>query len=396
MPNTEVLVVGTPTSCRAAVSARLQDHHVAHAEASDVRVTSSPALTAESSRDWMLAQLTAAAAPQDQRVLLCVSGPLTYAAWCHATTPETMIHACAAWNDEHRMLLHAALGAGRPVLVVRSEALETDAAGTLARAAAFAGLPPLTRDGGALHPTPPPYTLTAPLARAAMRALAASEIASLLGYDVALPPLPTPRTAGERHILAAWVEDELTLARDATLMGEMPIAVETLKLLLDYFGTEFDTLGLDLTYEGLAITLTDILLSVELPGPAAIIAQGLVANRPESLEGHRLLLLAALGASDIDGAMAAATRFLRLAVAEENEDTSHAPDLVRLLHHAQPDNPATPAFIEALAAHRPMAAAVEMPLAAAPPDRRPPHSSFALGLLAAARGRVEDGVKVLE
>lgn len=395
MPYTDVLIVGTPSSTRASLHARLLAHQLAYAEGSGVRLLSAATASTSAALEWLRTALAAAPAASTRRIVLCISGPLTHAAWCHATLPEAVAHACQSWDTDARALLTLAVASGQPLLVVRAEDDARDPDATLARAAAFTGMPVLQAAGGSASDAPA-TTVSPRAARAAMRSLALSDMPALLGYDIALPPLPAALTPEQTRLLAAWAEDELTIARDAAVDGDAATAVEALKTLFDYFGPAFDALGLDLDYEGLAITLTDILLSVELPGPAATIAGTLLAQRPRSLEGQRLHMLAALASFDTDGALRAATQYLRVAAEADDESTAHAPDLVRLLHRAHPDDAAVPEFFAALAIHRPMAGALQAMLSAAPEERRAPHAYAALGLLAAARGDLAGGIAVLE
>ncbi len=395
MPSLDVLVIGTPSSGRAALSAALLDHARASGQAASCRILTQSSLAAAEALPWIQARLAEAAETEALvRLIVCTSGPVPDAAWRQATTPADVAQAVTAWSEDVRTLLALGVAAQCPLLVLRAEEMAAEPAMVLARAAAFADLPaPSTTATLALAPVAPP---TIRAARAAMRTLAASDLPWILGYDVALPPLPATRDAALTRELAAWAGEELAAARDAALLHDVPVAVEAMKTLLDYFGPAFDELGLDLSYEALGIALCDILQSVQMDEPVALVARQLLAERPRCREAYRYLGLAqfALGASQ--AAVAPMTQFLRLSADEGTDPAYLAPEIARLSADLHPDDAGVHGYFAALGELPALAAAVEAALSRAPRQSRASRTVAALGLLRAARGDLDGAIHDLE
>lgn len=288
---------------------------------------------------WLPVRLAdAAAAGEDVRVVLCACDPVLYARKRAGVTPELARRRALEWRDELAAAVRTALGSGRPVLVVRYEDLAARPAETLARVSAFAGLAPdatlaaageapahaigaRTEAWGCATPArrgrrpllerrgprvdtwsefdhDPAAWLDLEAVRATYAVIRPSGLLDTFGYEPALPPRREPVDEAEWRRTREWVVEELAVVRDAVLADRAAEAIGVLKMLVAHFGTAFDDLRLEATWENLVIVLVDLLENQLRPAEALPYARELVRLCPHNPEARRLLDVALAGAGE--------------------------------------------------------------------------------------------------
>jgi hypothetical protein len=380
----DLVVAGTPCSGAALLAEALRDP-----------APGTPRVDAVMDADTLATVVDRRALRPDRaRIVLLSRDPARFAREHRARRGGTLADGALAWHECHEMMTAVALASGLPLLHVRDEEWAGDPVGLVRRVRAFAGL----RPGAPVHtavvqPVDPPLTVRE--TREIMRALAGSPMPGMLGRVLALPPRQPDAGMADRAATVDWVEEELALVRDALQGGHALAAVEGLKALRDHFGTGFDGLGLELTYEGLSLVLVDLLNAASCHPAAIPVARELLAERPRSADGHRMLALALAATADVPGALASHAASLACAGAT-GPHPGLPDDLVRVLLRARPDEPALWPLLEAIAAHPALAACVESMLAAEMAAARSPQACSVMGLLRAARGDAGSAAQLLE
>jgi MoaA/NifB/PqqE/SkfB family radical SAM enzyme len=345
-----------------------------------------------------------AASGEDTRIVLCVCDPLLYVRKRAGVTEELAKRRVTEWCSQQDALVSAALATGCPTLVVRYEDLVRRPEETLARVCRFAGLEyesalatwwesPGHAIGAtseawgvaepassvrAVHGDPrerrvetmpmwdadPATSLGTRVARAVIAELRPTGLYGTFGYEPLLPPHRAPRDEAEREELAAWVEEDLRIVREAVDEGRVEAAIPILRLLVDHFGPAVDDLGLEVDFETLASVLVELLQHQQSGAEALRYARALAEHAPRSIEAQQLLATVGTGAGDLPSALEACDRLVRLHGAEGSTPASLPGDVAGLLVNTGARGPAVPGLLGTLAEHAEVAGAVDATLTA--------------------------------
>ena len=365
----------------------------------------------------------------EPRIVLCTTDPLLFVRKRRTLARESAHLSATHWLNQHETALQAAVALGRPALTLRYDEIAYATEAALRRVCAFAGLEFDERmrdeaaipshleggnDDGAFGVTDPVnaspsgfselrseldadagVALGVVQVRQVQRALEGSVVPALLGYAVELPPYQIARDDAEREATIAWVNQDLAAARDAMIARQPHVACERLALLADHFEVHFEDLGLKLDYSQLTQILIQALHEAGRDVEAIRYARKLTAVEPAVAEHrHRLAqLLAASG--DVSGSLTMRSQWLELAM-EEAPVEAVAAEVTRWLPGIHPDEPCLEPFLAELVRHVGLAEAVDVALDQVVATTRSAEGYACLGLVRAARGKVEDATRLLE
>jgi sulfatase maturation enzyme AslB (radical SAM superfamily)/tetratricopeptide (TPR) repeat protein len=395
-------------------------------------------LDASKTPRWLAARINDEAANgRPTHIILCTSDPLLAVRAQGAMTGESATTCAELWHDQNAALLQGAFASGCPVLNVRFDDLAAQTDETLRRVCDFLGLeysPALAAwfeapahtvglhaesawDGELLSARSAAGTAAHTEAAFAwigvdgtderpalhfadvidvQQLLAASPVAGLLNYAIELPTYDANESPEARERTLAWVRTKLDEAREAMLEERAPQAFEVLLFLFNHFGTSFDSLGFELTYESLATVLTDMLTQAGQYEEALAVTTEVITNHPDSADATRMHATALLRM----GKSATARELVQNVLARCPPDMvgdAQLPDVIeQVLVQTHPDDPAMAIFLTALARHPRIAACVDAALEATPAAQRTPGAWAALGLVRATRGELTSAASVLE
>ena len=366
----------------------------------------------------------------DVRVIVCTPHPVLYVRKRAGVTPALATRYAAEWRQAHAALRVAAFGSCRPVLVLSYEELASAPGQALRRVCAFLGLEwnealsnwwlapshavgagsemwgVADASNGSRKPVPtddpreiacetlkvldsaPTNAIGIESARAVLRELENTDLLVGFGHAVQLPPWSMPSDAAGLQATVAWVREDLARVRSAVLEDRAEEAVGLLRLLVDSFGERFDALGFELTYEALAIVLVDLLTVCGRGADAVTYARSLVAARPESLEGRRLLGVALSTLGDLAGTFSVFGGLVQMSADSGELPPTLAEEVQHLMLCVPPEHPLLSPFALAVAAHVQLADAVEAGLEARREGEAPdPEAVAALAVLRRVRAR---------